>query len=723
MSIDRLALVSRHNPHVTGVDPRSPLQLGNGQCALSVDVTGLQTFPQAYPGPGGGTLLDTMATWGWHSMPYGRDFCVDDCLKSYDTPRGPVTYMDMGRELWGASADGTGAGGVAGAEGSAEEVYFRANPHRISLARIGLVLPEGTKPEDLSEVNQQLDLATGFLKSTFCLGRTRYDVTTVVDMDSDTVAFTVRVQGGLAEVCLSFPYASENPGNAQDWDRPDSHKTRLGDVERVHYAGLFGDEINRCVVERTMDDTAYVVEIVAWGKIAQVGPHEIVILDEEYSAMADEGYELSGEVSEVKASICFRSDSEWNAHADREVVWPGVARGNAERGWWKYWATGAVSLASSDHPQAVELERRVVLSRYLTRINSAGLLPVAETGLYTNSWRGKFHLEMQWWHLAHFASWGNPELVEQVLAWYEATLDSARDIAKRQGYPGARWLKSSGPEARETPSSIAAFLVWQQPHVISLANLVYRAMPLRDVLQRWWPVVAATATFMAEYPIASPDGLVFPPPLIPSQECYAPFKERLTDPTFELASWVYGLCTAADWAERLGESRLADHWRTVASRMKKPSPVRLGDASVYPAIGVSPWTTRVDHPSMVAALGLTPDTGLIDPATMEATLLDVRRDWDWGSTWGWDYPMMAMTATRVGRPDLAVDSLLFDKGKNTYLPNGHNWQTPELPAYLPGNGGLLSAVALMAAGWDGSKPHPGFGPEWVVEAEGIGLQA
>ena len=40
--------------------------------------------------------------------------------------------------------------------------------------------------------------------------------------------------------------------------------------------------------------------------------------------------------------------------------------------------------------------------------------------------------------------------------------------------------------------------------------------------------------------------------------------------------------------------------------------------------------------------------------------------------------------------------------KNRYLPNGHNWQRPNLPCYLPGNGGLLYAVAMMAAGWQGA---------------------
>jgi len=43
------------------------------------------------------------------------------------------------------------------------------------------------------------------------------------------------------------------------------------------------------------------------------------------------------------------------------------------------------------------------------------------------------------------------------------------------------------------------------------------------------------------------------------------------------------------------------------------------------------------------------------------------------------------------------------------VANGHNYQNPRLRLYLPGTGDVLSAVALMAAGWDGSNgPNPGF---------------
>ena len=105
---------------------------------------------------------------------------------------------------------------------------------------------------------------------------------------------------------------------------------------------------------------------------------------------------------------------------------------------------------------------------------------------------------------------------------------------------------------------------------------------------------------------------------------------------------------------------------------------------------------------------------------MSRTFDWIRKGWNWDTTWGWDYPMAAMTATRLGRPQTAVDALLMKKAKNTYLNNGHNYQDGRLRIYLPGNGGLLTAVALMCAGWDGcTTPTPGFPESWNVKWEGI----
>jgi hypothetical protein len=362
------------------------------------------------------------------------------------------------------------------------------------------------------------------------------------------------------------------------------------------------------------------------------------------------------------------------------------------------------------------LERRIVLSQYLTAVNCSGSLPPQETGLVCNSWRGRFHLEMHWWHAAHFALWNRVELLLPSLRWYSSVLETSRQTAKAQGFDGVRWPKQVGPDGRESPSPIGTFLIWQQPHPIHLAELVYRANPCRDVLEEFAEIVFESAEFMASFAHSTARGYELGPPLIPAQESYGSVRSRVRNPTFELAYWQWGLRTATAWRERLGLESVGA-WSEVADGLVRPCVID----GVYAAIDVEPFTIRTDHPSMLCALGLLPQTDLIDKDIMRATLADVLADWDWPSTWGWDYPVMAMTAARLEDPGAAVDALLLDAGKNTVLPNGHNRQTDSLPLYLPGNGGLLAAVALMAAGWDnGPRRHaPGFPSDWTVRWEGL----
>ncbi len=104
------------------------------------------------------------------------------------------------------------------------------------------------------------------------------------------------------------------------------------------------------------------------------------------------------------------------------------------------------------------------------------------------------------------------------------------------------------------------------------------------------------------------------------------------------------------------------------------------------------------------------------------TFRKILAQWDWESTWGWDYPMLAMTATRLNMPEEAVNALLLPLQKNSYLKNGHNYQDQRLRLYLPGNGGLLTAVAMMCAGYDGCTTElPGFPKDgtWQVKWEGL----
>jgi hypothetical protein len=105
---------------------------------------------------------------------------------------------------------------------------------------------------------------------------------------------------------------------------------------------------------------------------------------------------------------------------------------------------------------------------------------------------------------------------------------------------------------------------------------------------------------------------------------------------------------------------------------------------------------------------------------MQNTFNWIWTNWAWHETWGWDFPMTAMTATRLGMPEKAIDALLMPVETNTYLNNGHNYQDKRLTIYLPGNGGLLSAVAMMCAGYDGCKTtNPGIpkNGKWKVKWE------
>jgi hypothetical protein len=320
---------------------------------------------------------------------------------------------------------------------------------------------------------------------------------------------------------------------------------------------------------------------------------------------------------------------------------------------------------------------------------------------------------MHWLHGAYLPLWGRPELLAPSLGWYASIRDRARETAARQGLPGARWPKQVDPTGTETPSSIGPFLVWQQPHPVYLAELMYRADPTPATLERWAGLVEDTADLMAAFPTPGPDGLHLGPPLVPAQESYHASRATSADPTFELAYWAWALDAAATWWERMGREPPAA-WRATARALVRPT---LRDRT-YAALGTPPQLVRDDHPSMLMALGFVPATPLIDPGVMSATFDDVWADWRWETTWGWDYPILAMTATRLGRSADALAALFRDTPRNDWLANGHLRQRDDIPAYLPANGALLAAVALMAGGWDG-HPAPAWPSGWSVAHEGL----
>ena len=677
--IDRRTVVRRHNPRVTAADPFAALSVGNGRFAFTADVTGLQTFldfqHDQFP-------LCTASHWAWHTIP-APDHVASEPIryKMYDA---------HGRKV-----------GYATDQKGQEELFnwLRENPHRLHLGRVGMELTsaDGTiaKIEDIQKIEQTLDLWTGTLDSRFRFADQPVRVQTAAHPTLDLLAVRVEsplLAGGRLRIVIAFPYGSPNVDMA-NWDSPGRHITELHQSD------------GKATFDRSVDQTEYHAKLAYWhAKLKQRAAHVFTLES------------VNGQpVASLEFCIAFSPDPIKDELPDVDSALSASARG-----WEQFWTTGgAIDLGNCTSKQAPELERRIVLSQYNTALHCSGDLPSAETGLLFNSWYGKFHLEMHWWHSVHFTAWNRFDRFANSMGFYHEIEGVARMTAQRQGYGGVRWPKMVGPGGLDSPSPIGPLLIWQQPHPIYYAELFYQQDPSAKTLAAWGDIVEQTAAFMLDYAVPDATGRrVLGPPLKTVSENTE--TTTTTNPTFELSYWRWGIATAQTWRQRRGlapDPRYADLLAHLA-------PLPVADGKYLFQEGTTDTYTKwnYEHPAIVGAMGVLPGLG-VDLATMHATVKQVMAVWQWDRCWGWDFPMMAMACARVGEPQFAVDALLIDSPKNRYMPNGHVYQRPSLTAYLPGNGGFLGATALMAAGWTGntSGDAPGFPKDgkWSVRHEGL----
>ncbi len=778
-SIDREAVLFRNSPLITKADNLSSLTVGNGHFATTVDVTGLQTYVDDYKG---GVPLNAMSDWGWHSFPNVSSLTTAETEKAFDLGHGHEEVYAVEYK----KAKGDAERNVAATE------YFRVNPHRLNLGAVGLQLKDkqgnAIPLSALTDIRQQLSLWQGEITSSYKADGHPVSVTTVGLPDRDAVAWRISsslLKNGQAQVSIRLPYPSgKHADDASDWSQPDRHSS-----------GIISQGSNNAVIKHQIDATTYYIYI-RWegnARISDAGQHtyflstgaDVLAFEAEYLS-AESHNARHGNASSARDIQPFRFDA---------------AQKTTQKFWHQFWTTTAFAdFSQCTDQRAKELERRVVLSQYLTRVNCANNMPPQETGLTYNTWYGRPHLEMTWWHAVDFALWNQPHVVGRMLQWYnETAYPEARKIAQRQGFKGIRWMKMTDPWAGEAPSNTGSFLVWQQPHYIYLAEEMYRANPTAETLAAYGRQVEETAEFMADFvsvttaakaartagskksagksgSVAGKSGSVagksgkiyFLQGATAMQESMS--KDFSYNHPFELAYWRYGLTVANQWRERRGLQRNA-LWDEIAENLsplpmtadgiitaglpKGKAAAAKGKASASNgSAGASsgsagaleafdPFNTvgggaqqvlatetfeekcRNDHPACVGCFGLLPQGSAgCDSVVARKTLDWVMQNWNWATTWGWDYGMIAMAAARVNRPDVALQALLIDTQKNTYLPNGHNFQTADrLRLYLPGNGALLTAVAMMCAGWDGCDDvlNPGFPKDgkWNVRWEGL----
>ena len=736
MAINRYELASRHNPVLNKIDCKSPLTIGNGEFAFTADITGLQTLYEEYKEAY--SPLCTMSQWGWHTTPVSPDRYAyrteDVSMTEYDYAGRKVTYA------------------VEKKPGN-EEVYFwlRQNPHRLNLGRLGFLYQgKRIKPEDISDIKQTLYLYEGVLDSRFTLKGVSCRVLTACHQEKDTIAVIVEselIGEGSLSVLLAFPYGSPDM-TASDFNRPEAHSTLI--------EAKSNQELH---LRRVLDRDEYYADL----KFDQ--DMQMLFIDQHQ-------YQFSGRQGDRMAFSLTFSGQKLIGTPNTEQVFA-----NSRESWKAFWKKGgAIDLHRSKDERALELERRIVLSMYQSAIQSCGSMPPQETGLTCNSWHGKFHLEMYLWHLAYLPLWNRNELLERSLPWYLKRLPEAQANAARNGFRGAKWPKQVAYDGIDSPSPIATLLIWQQPHIIYMLELLYQSLKKKEeqgiresspkekdaarkplsccsmlcsekktegdcsgnqagncasyegeqesaaCLKKYWNLIKETADYMVDLAVYNEEigRYELLPPLIPAQEAHDPRTTR--NPIFELEYWRFTLYIAAEWAKRLGKEAFAAEWLKTAEHMAD-LPMKDG---LYLAHENCPTTYEEynkDHPMMVAVYGLI-HSDRVDREAMERTLRKTMECWDYDSMWGWDFAMMAMTATRLGLPELAIDLLLMDTPNNQYAASGNNTQKKreDLPLYLPGNGSLLLALAMMTAGYEGCETEtPGFpkNGRWKVEYENI----
>jgi len=717
--IDRHALVTRHNPVTRKVDPDATLTVGNGNFAFGCDITGMQTFAEFHHR--NGIPVEILSRWCWVTDPNPNNYTLADASKDFKMADGSLQPF--------ATKSSTPAGD-----------WLRKNPRNHPLGQLALEYDkaDGTPlaPEDIQEPEQTLDLWTGIVTSQFKLDGIPVKVTTACAPDSDTVALRIEselVAKGKLRVRLAFPRGHDlNVKNtpALDWSKPEEHESALYTKKNLSAKSPLAlsnnaSEKRLSVIERKVHDTEYKAAINRRLDYNPDKPH--VFTDRE-----------PPNSSVLEFWVYFTNpDRTWAPPSGGEKAVQQILHSSSAH-WQKFWQKGAaIDFSGSTNPLAKKVEERIVLSQYLMAVQMAGDVPPQESGLTCGTWYGKHHTEMIWWHAAHFPLFGHDELLAKNLEWYQAQLPAARALAKSRGWKGARWAKMTGPEMRESPGG-PPLIVWNQPHMVYLCELLYRNNPTPATLAKYRDLVLETADCLASMVWFDParKQYVLGPPLWIAQEIGDQATSQ--NPGFELSYWRWALDVAQQWRQRLGLPR-DEKWDHVITHLA-PLPQKHG---MYVSLESQPdnWdniASRHDHPQMLMPFGFLPGGPDVDRATMNRTLNGVLQQWDWETKiWGWDYPMVAMTATRLGRSAEAVEVLMRDGPNNRYLPTGHcpvrsdealpknapqGARRREIAVYLPANGAFLSAIALMTAGWDGcTEPFPGFPKDgtWEIRAEGL----
>ncbi|KAF5318139.1 hypothetical protein D9619_012223 [Psilocybe cf. subviscida] len=363
--IDRKNLVSRFNPTRNASSLATPMQVGNGNFAFGADVTGLQTFQP----------FGILSSWGWKNDSFPPGVTQADI----DAYHG-VSWLNHGRPV---EYDFGG--------GNPIEQWLISNPNRVNLGRVGLLFLDGTNgsaqsvmESDLRDVKQELDLWSGVISSSFTFDGEEVTVAVACAQETDAVGVTVSstlVRQGRLGLFIDFPW---NDGSAKfsapfvgNWSIPERHTSALTrSASKEESSGQVQAEI----LHKMDNATFYTAVAGSSFSVTRQSP-------------AAHRYSIrpSSQLSSTFAvSFSFSANSTMAGSQIERISSPEEVVQSSRAAWAEYWSnSGFVDvMTGSTDQRAEELQRRIILSRYLMRVNEAGDTPPQESGLTNNGWYG-----------------------------------------------------------------------------------------------------------------------------------------------------------------------------------------------------------------------------------------------------------------------------------------------------------------------------------------------
>lgn len=270
------------------------------------------------------------------------------------------------------------------------------NVHRFNLGRIAFNIKKRdgspVTRDDITSIHQEMDLYDGVLYSRFKVEDVPCAVRTCVHPTRNMVAVEIHselITAGQLYIEVSFPYAAADK-TGSDWNNKDKHLTET----------VFSDD-GIMQMKRTVDEDAYFVTMreTSDNETEKRGRHLMVI--------------------KAKTGNSIKTCIEFSADEKRSNIPTSRVFKECETYWNGYWENGGIiRLRDSRDPRALMLERRVILSQFLTAAQCAGTVPAQKTGLTCNGQSETSDLATYFWNSAHFHFWGRTALLEKTVQWY-----------------------------------------------------------------------------------------------------------------------------------------------------------------------------------------------------------------------------------------------------------------------------------------------------------------